>query len=268
MSNKINSADYWDERFRDNWEERLGVQQSIFFMRILVRLLPKWMDKLLNDGDMTICDWGCAEGDGVNELKKKYKNNDYYGVDFSKIAVETAKKRYGDGGIRFAAIDLLTKEQNKKYDVMLSSNVFEHFREPWSVFDALEKYAKKYFLVLVPYKEEVKREPEHFHVFSLKDFKMTRGDYCLVHLDTLNTRSFGDNTEALAWTGTQVLAIYARKGQCERMGLSANDITLTMRGLSAGEIKYRHKEAHEKLMQENVRKIATEKAAKESIKRT
>lgn len=249
MEREINTAGYWDDRFATNWDERRGMQQSVLFARVFVKLLPEWVKGLLVDGGLSICDWGCAEGEGVVELQKHFSKNSYYGIDFSKVAIETARKRYDGTGIKFVAADLLKQVPRQKYDMILSSNVFEHFHDPWSIFDVIGGYVKKYVAVLVPYKEEAGREKEHFHSFDQGDFRMVRGDYVLVHIDTLDTCSAGLGKN-LAWVGEQVLAIYARRGEVERIGLSAKEITLTSRGRSAGEING--------IQERRVRKLRTE----------
>jgi len=39
---KINSMDYWDNRFQTNWENFLGREQTEFFINLLLENLPKW----------------------------------------------------------------------------------------------------------------------------------------------------------------------------------------------------------------------------------
>lgn len=233
---EINSNQYWDERFATNWDERRGIEQSQLFTRVFVRLLPDWLKKEFVEKGISVCDWGCAEGDGVVELQKFFPKNKYYGIDFSKTAIDIARKRYKDTGIKFIAIDLLSEKYDKKYDMFFASNVFEHFHEPWDAFDKISVHAKKYVAILTPYKEDLVHEKEHFHAFDLSEYQIDRGDFVLAHLDTIDTRSadFGDNP---AWVGQQVLAIYARRDVFCGKKFTALDLTLAANGYSAGEAK-------------------------------
>ena len=65
---KVNSKDYWDNRFQTNWESYLGREQTEFFLNLLLENLPFEIVQQMESKKWSVCDAGCAEGDGTNLL--------------------------------------------------------------------------------------------------------------------------------------------------------------------------------------------------------
>ena len=61
----VNSPEYWDERFLVDWERRGGPDQTVFFAELAIRLLPDWLRREIVQERLTVCDWGCAMGQGL-----------------------------------------------------------------------------------------------------------------------------------------------------------------------------------------------------------
>lgn len=61
----VNSLTYWDHRFSTDWEQNLGREQSRFFSEVAMELMPEWLIDYWRANDLTLCDWGCAQGDGT-----------------------------------------------------------------------------------------------------------------------------------------------------------------------------------------------------------
>ncbi|HKU51112.1 MAG TPA: hypothetical protein VJQ25_01490, partial [Nitrospira sp.] len=64
----VNSKEYWDRRFRLDWEAMQGREQSRFFAKVALEHLPPWFFTLARAQRLTFCDWGCAQGDGTDVL--------------------------------------------------------------------------------------------------------------------------------------------------------------------------------------------------------
>lgn len=170
----VNSKDYWDHRFNTDWENVGGRIQSSFFYNVILQFLPEHIKaKILNE-KLSICDLGCAEGEGVYIFSKYFIHSDIVGSDFSEQAIYNAKKHYPENN--FICENML--DLQKSHDVLVSSNVLEHFPEPFIIIENIISKARRYFIILVPYKE-YQRHPEHFYTFDensfpheIKDFKL------------------------------------------------------------------------------------------------
>lgn len=224
----INSESYWNGRFKQDWDANQGDQQSIFFMKMALDLFPKWLKNYLQSSKKTILDWGCAEGDGTNILSNTYPGCLIQGMDFAETAIDTANKRYAKENLSFIAKDLLKQNHETVYDVVFSSNVFEHFDKPWEVFHKIGEYAKDFFVILVPFNEDENNLiPEHFHSFKTEDFFLKTPEWILVYLEVKNTAEMADTQ----WLGEQVIAIYASKHIAGKMQLMPiNTQTTNLKG--------------------------------------
>lgn len=86
------------------------------------------IDKMITRNKLqlnTICEIGCGAGEILVQLnlKKKYKNIDFFGYEISKDAYALCKKK-NKKNIKFFKSDLL--KLNKKFDCVLCIDVFEH----------------------------------------------------------------------------------------------------------------------------------------------
>jgi len=90
MQYKVNSKEYWDEKFSLDWRKKGGNFQTINHAKGYVPLLgiPKGFNG-------SICDFGCAEGDAFKVYRKYFPKAKFIGVDFSENAISIARKRYG-----------------------------------------------------------------------------------------------------------------------------------------------------------------------------
>src|ERR1700744_2749234 len=115
---EVNSKDYWNSRFSTDWVANMGKEQSAFFARIALASFPEWLTASILREGLTICDWGCALGDGTHEISNAFPKNVLTGIDFSTTAIEIATGSYP--GLRFIASDLLKKTHQDRYDVIFS----------------------------------------------------------------------------------------------------------------------------------------------------
>jgi hypothetical protein len=228
---KVNSENYWDSRFKEDWDENNGDKQSIFFMNLALQMLPEWLNQYFKKGNVTVCDWGCAEGDGTNVLAKAFPKCRFTGIDFAATAVESANKRYKNKNLSFKAADLLTTSSSERYDVVISSNVFEHFQDPWKTFETISEYARDIFIMMVPFKEDPENLiPEHFHSFNHDDFKLFGKKWDIAHFKVVDTSILPDTL----WGGQQAVVVFVSKEFKKRHELTIGDIELS------GDLRSRH----------------------------
>jgi glycosyltransferase involved in cell wall biosynthesis len=217
---KINSEAYWDQRFQTNWEESQGSQQTNFFAGIALELLPIWFLNWINDRAITIADWGCAFGEGAFAWSQAFPNARLTGIDVSASAIDAAKNRFPN--INFRATDWQECAEYDEFDIVFSSNTLEHFEDPWHKADLLAQAAKKFVILLLPYRE-FERIDEHAFTFDGKVIPLNigNGEYTLMHsaIDDCSVRT------PSYWIGEQILLIYVRNQVLPGLNLKLNALS-------------------------------------------
>ncbi len=220
----INSNEYWNNLFVEDTKIKERYEQTRFFVNLAIDNLPRWVSEDICDNSLSICDAGCAEGNGTQLLKETFKSNVVVGVDFSENAIDLAKTRYPD--CEFYVGDI--KEFDKNFDVIFSSNVLEHFYNPKKIMEKLVACSNKYCILLVPFREYY-TSPEHFSYFDFQSFPLTiNEEYDLCYYKPINIQ--GDNIKY--WFGEQIIIIYGKKD-------FLSDKNLTLRELYNGYIEER-----------------------------
>ena len=213
MNSPVNSQQYWDTRFAGEWEAVLGREQSRFFGELARALWPAWLAERMQQQAFTLCDWGCALGDGTVELAPLAVGQ-VVGVDFSAVAIEQARSAYPQ--CRFEAGDWLagaSPDGCEAFDVIFSSNTLEHFTEPWTVFASLAARARAYIVLLLPYEEPAEAmNAEHCARFDRASIRLCPQPgwvLCDAALTDLGPSPF--------WAGQQILLVYARDHELAAM---------------------------------------------------
>jgi len=196
---KVNSNEYWDERFEKDWEIYEGQQQTSFFVNLLIQNLPQWIkEQFVNS---IVCDAGCAEGQGTKIFKDAFPSTTVEGIDFSEVAIEKAKLLFPS--IHFFKDDVYNLKNN--YDSIFISNVLEHFEQPFEVVKSLLKKVNKHLIIMVPF-QEVEMLKEHFYRFEYESFPINIGDFSLSYFKEIDCRLL----EYTLWEGKQALVIYTK----------------------------------------------------------
>ncbi|MUV14897.1 class I SAM-dependent methyltransferase [Noviluteimonas gilva] len=209
----VNSRDYWDARFRTDWDVNGGGPQSRFFAGVALALMPDWLKACARGGGtdgapMTLCDIGCAEGAGTEVLAKGL-GIPTTGVDFAAEGIALARERHPD--VAFEVADMLAapgseKALNTRFDIVFSSNTLEHFERPWATFDTMAASADRFLVLLLPWREGDKLEAEHFVQFTPEAIPAARDGWVLAHASAADVADWPDSR----WAGDQVLLVYAR----------------------------------------------------------
>jgi len=219
MSNaSINSQTYWNDRFDQDWESNLGREQSRFFAKVAVDNMPEWLKSLARAEGWSICDWGCAQGDGTEVLADYLAPATMTGVDFAEAAIEKARATYGR--LRFETQDWVADPAvAEQFDAVFSSNTLEHFSDPFSVLAQLFRRATRCVILALPYRELI-RVSEHFYTFTGENIPLIPDpEWSLVHGAAVDCRAM----EPTYWQGEQVLLVYGRRDWVAEVGLALGD---------------------------------------------
>ncbi len=200
---EINSGDYWEERFASgDWDKSEGREQSIFFYELAVNNFPFWLGEDALKNRLSVCDIGCAEGEGVNVLGKYFTESEITGTDISEAALEIAGKRYPK--YKFVKEDI--NDFRGEFDIIFSSNTLEHFENGGELMNKLMKNSRKYFVALLPFRE-FDRIEEHFFTFDYNIFSLFNDEFSLVFFKEIDCTEM----EGTQWPGKEILVIYQRK---------------------------------------------------------
>ena len=202
---RINSKEYWNERFDTDWLDYAGDKQTVFFANLLCDMLPEVFVREVMTRNYTICDMGCALGEGIPIFSRKFSTN-VDGMDFSSEAIEKAKEQYPQN--HFWIGDLQNLDSLKKYDVVICSNVLEHFYNPWEIFKNLAQVAQKYIVIMVPYKETLEIEEHEYH-FSENVIPVNWAGFVLDYVRTADGRDIKETY----YPDQQILLIYKKESK-------------------------------------------------------
>lgn len=192
----MGTRQWWDYYFGQCWEANGGPKQTHYFMEELIAHLPATESAYLRANSLTILDWGCATGEGVELLGKTFPRCQVSGLDFAQPAIETAKTRYP----RHDFILTREGEVTRPYDVILTSNCLEHFEEPITVARGQIAASRLLYMVLVPCRE-YPLLPEHLVTFTEESFPEFLGGFVRLAVKTFAT-------DPKAWAGKQTLVVY------------------------------------------------------------
>jgi len=194
----VNSRQYWEQRFADNWDEAGGPAQTRFFAQLALRMMPRWLTMSLSACDSFV-DVGCAEGEAAALFKRQFPSLAVTGIDFSDKAIATARSRHE--GVDFLVGDIA--RVGKGFEVVFCSNVLEHFHDPLSMLEHLVAASTRYVVVMVP-GWEIDRHHEHHVTFTLSSFpRVVSGMQCL-HVGAVNCARI----DSEQWPGYQLMVVY------------------------------------------------------------
>jgi GT2 family glycosyltransferase/glycosyltransferase involved in cell wall biosynthesis len=202
MREKTNSQGYWDERFRGHWREAGGPEQTAAFYKAALELFPSWFRDALRAEKFSICDWGCATGEGTVLLQEALELP-VVGIDFSEVAIAEARVKHPD--VKFLQEDWFENAMaDTCYDVVFSSNTLEHFHDPWTAASRLVRRANAALVFLLPYREE-KLYHEHCARFEETSIPVFMGDNFRLTVALVVDLS---SIAAAQWAGKQILLVY------------------------------------------------------------
>jgi len=193
----INTREWYDHQFDVAWERNNGPAQTRYFMTRLVAELPRRVRAAIGESRMSILDWGCAFGDGVDVLSHAFPACTIAGQDFSIVAITRARARYPDLTFICAA------DIGETFDVIVTSNCLEHYDRPLDLVRSLLLSCRQIFIALVPLAERPLMEGHEFS-FDLGSFPRRLGTWSLLVARKIDV-------EPKFWCGHQLMAVYVRQ---------------------------------------------------------
>jgi 2-polyprenyl-3-methyl-5-hydroxy-6-metoxy-1,4-benzoquinol methylase len=131
----------------------------------------QWVKENFNLSDKEILDFGCGSGYGADILSDDAKT--IQGVDYSKISVEYANKKYGSDSVKFSVFDVCSPDivgvfGKKKFDLVISFDVIEHLDDYFAFLENIKKLLKKGGIAIIGCPNRLQRfkwnrEWEEFH---------------------------------------------------------------------------------------------------------
>src|SRR5216683_1061429 len=200
---KINSPDYWNKRFSEDWTAKGGRKQTAFFAELCCRELPDWFLEEGRARKSAILDYGCAMGDALPVLQRAFPDSPIRGGDVAQVGLGLARALHP--GFEFVDIGSIG-EASAVADIVYCSNTLEHFENWREILHRLSRHAKEYLVVMVPFEEE-DRIDEHFCTFEFGSLpaQLPSGAR-LMHLG-VSDAGLEPETQ---WNGLQLIAIYGK----------------------------------------------------------
>lgn len=233
MENKfdINSKQYWDRRFENDWESNSGREQTMFFANIAIENIPSWLIADINNNKLNICDVGCAEGDSIPIINNKFYKSEVIGLDFSEHAINKAKSYYPHYKFQCSAIE----EIEESFDVIFSSNVLEHFSNPFNILENILSKTRKHLILLLPF-QEYKRFKEHFFTFDYEHFPLMLNNFSMTFYKEIDCSKYPNRM----WSLKQILVVYTNTEYANQLNISLDSFTTTIVELEKenNELKY------------------------------
>jgi SAM-dependent methyltransferase len=191
----INSRAFFDNQFKiGEWERNNGPAQTRYFMSRIAAELPEAERHYLARHALSILDWGCALGDGLDVLKQAFPQCRVVGQDFSLEAITRARRAYPHH--EFIVGDEICSD----FDVIIASNCLEHVGDPLRLADAHLASCRKLYVALVPF-EEQPLYAGHASRFDLDTFPPQLGAWRRI-------AALPIEMDARYWRGRQLLVVY------------------------------------------------------------
>lgn len=115
----------------------------------------------------SVLDVGCGQGSLLQDLRPLRPQARYAGVDFSEKALEVARQRAPDA--EFAALDLTRAHLERRFDLVLCTDVVEHIEDDDAAFTNLAAMTGRWLLVstlqgrMRPYEAQVGHYRNYAH---------------------------------------------------------------------------------------------------------
>ncbi len=154
------------------------------------KLMDNFMDNMLTSikskgyDELNILETGCGEGHLANILLDGLQNVNYKGFDIENDIVNEAKQNCPNADIKVGSIYELDEYLAKKYQFVITSEVFEHLETPDKAAESLMKLNTDFFIITVP-REPVWRMLNLMRLKYVKDLGNTPG-----HLQHWSKSSF------------------------------------------------------------------------------
>ncbi|MCK5176173.1 MAG: methyltransferase domain-containing protein [Candidatus Aenigmarchaeota archaeon] len=129
---------------------------------------------------LNVLDAGCGEGHLIEKMHDINKNNNYYGIDITKIALKNAKKRCTYANLKCTDLRNIDYD-NSFFDIVVCTEVLEHIKDYEIVIKEISRLVKKKGRLIVTFPNEFLwtlsrfmlfirpiKVPDHYNSFTPK----------------------------------------------------------------------------------------------------
>lgn len=154
----INTVEYWDREYTRRGGER---SERIDIVAELLR----------RAGLKKVLDIGCGDGTVYGQIREHW-GCDYYGTDFSEVAIERAKKEYPDA--HFAVAKYHDQPfDSASFDAVISQETMEHVESPPDLAKEMLRLTRPggVCILTTPLGRNLSGHEEHVWLFERADIK-------------------------------------------------------------------------------------------------
>ena len=154
------------------------------------KIMSNFFSNLLNDleknekKDVKVFEIGCGEGLLAYEIRKRFPDLDYIGIDINEKIISEARNTCNDLKFEVGSIYMLDKYSKEEFDYVIVSEVLEHIEDPLKALSEIKKIKSKKYIFSVP-NEPLWRMLNMLRLKYLKNFGNTPG-----HIQHWSKRKF------------------------------------------------------------------------------
>jgi SAM-dependent methyltransferase len=146
MSGTISNQEIYDK----NWPDWIDMKVHGPASRWLRSLIHFQLDKISDpEAIRSILDVGCGEGTITHYLAQWCPAAKTVGIDFSKVAIQSAQSRYRRANLQFIH-DETSQELGRPYDLVTAFEVLEHLENWGNLLQRIARSAQKFVLLSFP----------------------------------------------------------------------------------------------------------------------
>lgn len=144
-ANQTNNKEFYTKIWLKDWYDMERYNPTARHLeRIIVRLISSIDIK-------SILDVGCGMGVNIKRIRRHYKDVKIVGADLSKAILKMAENYVGkDRNISYHTLDLGKEKLDRKFDLVLCSQVLEHIKDDSTAMKHIVDMCSKYILITVP----------------------------------------------------------------------------------------------------------------------
>lgn len=203
----MDATEYWNGRYSQSSGVEHHARQNEQIARDLSATIKgnEFLTKTLSE--RLLVEVGCGTGDLCNVLTDVHYNA-VLGTDLSGFAIEVAKIRFPH--LLFAQHNILRDPPCGSFEVVISSNVIEHFKKPSIVIDKMFRLAPT-VVVVAPYAQPLGDTYEdeggagHVSCITLDTFKKYKVEFATMF------RSDGWQHSTMGEIPMQIIAVLGEK---------------------------------------------------------
>lgn len=147
MVKNLNTRKYWNKVYLSEYTGNTYKEDHKMSSKNYCRGYKDVFEKIIGKipEKSSVLDVACGPGIFCRELKKKKKEVNITGIDFSDVVIKINKEKDKNLGIKYIKCDIrkeLSFSLKKKFDVIVMSEIIEHLASPQKVFSNIMKYLK------------------------------------------------------------------------------------------------------------------------------